>query len=144
MTTPSRTISKTEDIQPALQWAFSAISKRLQAGAVVVTLGREGRTLSQNSRLWPMLDDISKHVEWYGRKYTKEEWKDIITGSFHKCEFVPNIEGSGFVVVGMSTSSMDKQTFSALIEFIFAFGADKQVPWSDPSMATFEQYRRVA
>lgn len=144
MTTPTRTITKPEDIQPCLQWAFSAISKGLQAGAVVMTLGREARSLPQNSRLWPMLEDISKHVEWYGKKYTKEEWKDIITGSFHKCEFVPNIEGSGFVVVGMSTSAMDKQTFTALIEFIFAFGDDKQVPWSDPSIKAFEAYREAS
>jgi hypothetical protein len=140
VSTPSKTITRLEDIQPALQWAFSGISKGLEYGPVVLTLGREGRTLSQNAKLWPLLEDISKHVEWYGKRYTREEWKDIITGSFHKCEFVPNIEGSGFVVVGLSTSSMDKATFSALIEFIFSFGADKQVPWSDPALAAYEQY----
>lgn len=140
MTAISKKISSNEEIQPALQWAFTAISKGLQGGSVVVTLGRESRTASQNARLWPMLEDISKHVEWYGRKYSKEEWKDIITGSFRKCEFVPNIDGSGFVVVGLSTSAMNKSTFSDLIEFIFSFGSDKDVPWSDPSIAVYDDY----
>lgn len=142
MSTPSKTITSPEEVQSALQWAFSQINRGLAGGPVVLSLGREGRTVFQNSRLWPMLEDISKHVEWYGRRYSKEEWKDILTGSFKRCEFVPNTEGSGFVVVGMSTSSMDKGAFSNFIEFIFAFGAEKQVPWSDPALKAYEEYRK--
>lgn len=144
MTSISKTISKPEDIQPALQWAFNNIGKAIQAGAVVLTLGRQGRTTSQNSKMWPMLADLAKHVEWYGKRYDADGWKDIITGSFKNLDFVPNTEGSGFVVVGMSTSAMGKAEFSDLIEFIYSFGASQEVPWSEPALAAYEQYGRKA
>jgi hypothetical protein len=140
----SKTITKPEDIQDGLQWAFSNIGKGLQGGAVVITLGRVGRTKSQNSKMWPMLEDLAKHVEWYGKRYDAEGWKDIITGSFKNLDFVPNTEGTGFVVVGMSTSGMSKAEFSDLIEFIYAFGASQEVQWSEPALAAYEQYRSKA
>ena len=143
MSGQSKTITKPEQIQDTLQWAFGMITRGLQGGPVVVTLGREGRTTDQNSKLWPMLQDLSRQVEWYGKKYSKEGWKDIITGSFNSLEFVPNTEGNGFVVVGMSTSKMEKKEFSALIEFIYAFGASQSVQWSEPALAAFEQYREA-
>jgi len=141
MTTPTKTISKPEDIQPALQWAFSMITKGLEAGAVVLSLGRESRSTSQNSKMWPMLTDLSKQVVWYGKQYDPDGWKDIITGSFKNLDFVPNTESTGFVVVGMSTSKMDKPEFSNLIEFIYAFGASQGVDWSEPALKAYEQYR---
>lgn len=88
-----------------------------------------------------MLTDLAKHVEWYGKRYEAKGWKDIITGSFENLDFVPNTEGSGFVVVGMSTSGMGKAKFSDLIEFIYAFGASQEVQWSEPALAAYEQYR---
>jgi hypothetical protein len=99
------------------------------------------RTQEQNSKLWPMLTDISNHVEWFGKKHGKDDWKDIITGSFRKCEFVPNIDGTGFVVLGMRTSKMGKREFSALIEYIYAFGADKGVPWSEKSEQVYQEFK---
>lgn len=137
----SRTIRTPEDVQPALQWAYAAIMKGIQSAAVVMELGRESRSTDQNSKLWPMLTDISKVVEWYGKMYSKEEWKDIITGSFRNCEFVPNISGNGFVVVGLRTSKMSPSEFSDLIEFIYSFGAENNVPWSEPALKSYEQYR---
>lgn len=108
-----------------------------------VTFGLS-RTQDQNSKMWPMLTDIANQVEWFGRKHSKDDWKDIITGSFRKGNFVPNIEGTGFVVVGMRTSKMNKREFTALIEYIYAFGADKSVKWSERSIQKFEEVRKAA
>lgn len=88
------------------------------------------RTLDQNAKLWPMLDDISKQVVWHGQKLSQEEWKIIFTASLRKQKVVPGIDG-GFVVLGMSTSKMDKGTFSDLIELMYAFGAEHGVVWQD-------------
>jgi hypothetical protein len=77
-----------------------------------------------------MLTDVSRQVEWYGKKLTEWEWKDVFTAALKKSKVVPGIDG-GFVVLGQHTSSMSKSDFSELIELIYSFGADKGVVWSD-------------
>lgn len=144
MSSINRKIDSLQGANEALKWALENIRKALAAGPVVITLGREVRTTDQNSKLWPMLTDISKQVEWFGRMHDADTWKDIITGSFRGGEFVPNIEGTGFVVIGQRTSKMKKPEFCALIEYIYAFGADHDVKWSEPSLQSFEQYREAA
>tara|TARA_R110000772_G_scaffold118093_1_gene223700 strand:+ start:337 stop:774 length:438 start_codon:yes stop_codon:yes gene_type:complete len=141
MSSISRTIKTVQEANEAIKWVLVSIIKGLAGGAVVVTLGREQRTKDQNAKLWPMLTDISGHVVWYEKKHSADVWKDIITGSFLGGEFVPNIDGTGFVVVGLSTRKMKKPEFSNLIEYIYAFGADQQVIWSEKSNEAFEQYR---
>jgi len=84
------------------------------------------RTLEQNALLWPLLTKVSKGVDWYGQKLTKEEWKDVMTASLKGQKAVPGIDG-GFVVCGLSTSAMGKKEFSDLIEIIHAFAASKGV-----------------
>jgi len=116
------------------------IWRGLRAGEVVVTLGRKKRSNDQNAKLWPMLTDISRQVEWFGRKHSPDQWKDIITGSFEHCEFVPGIDGQ-MIMLGGRTSKYSKARFCELIEYIYAFGADRQVRWSEPALKAFEQYR---
>jgi NinB protein len=88
------------------------------------------RTLMQNNRLWAMLTDVSRQVDWYGRKLTPENWKDVFTAALKKQDVVPAIDG-GFVVLGRSTSNMTKQEMIDLQELISAFGAERNIKWSD-------------
>ena len=89
------------------------------------------RSLDQNSRLWPMLDEIAKEVEWYGRKLGAEDWKHIFTASLKKLDVVPNLEGSGFVALGLSTSRMTIRELSDLMELITCFGIEHGVVFND-------------
>ncbi|RWR28806.1 recombination protein NinB [Sinirhodobacter populi] len=97
----------------------------------VVTVTEPTRTTDQNALLWPLLTDVSRQVTWYGRKLSNEDWKHIFTASLSKLDVVPNIDGSGFVALGQSTSRMGKRKFSELIELIFEFGARHGVVWSN-------------
>lgn len=90
------------------------------------------RTIEQNSKLWPMLDDISKQVEWYKNWLSREEWKDFFSAIILKQKVVPNMEGTGFIAVGGRTSKMSKKMFSEMIELIYAFGSEHGVVWSEP------------
>jgi len=96
-----------------------------------VTISEPTRTLEQNSRLWPSLTEISEQVEWYGKKLTPEDWKHVFTSSLKKMEVVPNLEGTGFVALGLSTSRMTKRELSDLLELIYSFGAEKGVTFHD-------------
>ena len=87
------------------------------------------RSLEQNSRLWAMLTDISRQVDWYGRKLTPDEWKHVFSAALKKQEVVPGIDG-GFVVLGLSTSKMTKAEMCDLQTLIEAFGAERNVRFS--------------
>jgi hypothetical protein len=108
------------------------LKSMLMAGQrVVVEIKPETRTLAQNARLWAMLTDVAKQVNWYGRKLSEEEWKHVFTASLAKQDVVPGIDG-GFVVLGKSTSKMTKPEMSELQELIEAFGAQQGVRFTAP------------
>jgi hypothetical protein len=108
------------------------LKSMLMAGQrVVVEIKPETRTLAQNARLWAMLTDVSKQVNWYGRKLSEEEWKHVFTASLAKQDVVPGIDG-GFVVLGKSTSKMTKPEMSELQQLIEAFGAQQGVRFTAP------------
>lgn len=109
--------------------AISAVA-RAQDG-MIVEIKPATRTLLQNSRLWAMLADISRQVEWHGLKLSPEDWKHVFSAGLKKQRAVPGLDG-GFVVLGQSTSKMTKKEMSDLQELMSAFGSERDVKWSNP------------
>ena len=100
---------------------------------MVVEVRAETRSLEQNARLWAMLTDISKQVEWYGHRLTPDEWKDVFSASLKRTKVVPGLDG-GFVVCGQSTSKMTIAEMCELQELMEAFGAQKGVRFTCPEV----------
>lgn len=92
------------------------------------------RSLDQNAKLWAMLGDISRQLEWpvdgRAQKLQPEDWKVILTAGVRKNQRVAAGVESGFVMLGESTSRMKKAEFIELLEFITWFGAERGVRWS--------------
>lgn len=88
------------------------------------------RTLEQNARMWAMLTDISRQVQWHGLTLAPVEWKDLFTALLRGQKVVPGLEG-GFVVLGMRTSEMTRIEMSDLMEAMAAFGAERDVVFND-------------
>jgi len=92
------------------------------------------RTLPQNDRMWAMLTDVAEQKQHAGRKYTPDQWKVLM---MHACgravQFMPALDGSTFLPWGQSSSDLSKEEMSDLIEFMFAWGAENGVVWSDPT-----------
>jgi hypothetical protein len=97
-----------------------------------VTLKEATRSLDQNARLWATLAEVSRQVDWYGRKLSPEDWKHVFSSSLRKLDVVPNLDGTGFVALGLSTSSMSKREFSDMLELIYSFGAERGVVFAEP------------
>jgi len=96
----------------------------------IVRITPPTRSLEANAALWAMLADISAQVVWHGRKLDSESWKHVFSSSLQKQDVVPNLDGTGFVVMGISTSKMTKREMSDLLELIQSFGAQQGVKWS--------------
>jgi hypothetical protein len=96
-----------------------------------VTVAEPTRSMEQNARLWASLSDVSQQVEWHGKRLTPEDWKHVFSASLKKLTVVPNLDGTGFVALGMSTSRMTRRELSDLLELIYAFGAERGVRFMD-------------
>ena len=92
------------------------------------------RNLEQNSMLWALLSDIAAQIPWHGIKLSAEEYKDLLSAGLVKSKFVPNMSGSGFVILGQRTSKMTKSEFCDLLELVLAFGTERGVKWSDANL----------
>ena len=95
-----------------------------------VEIRQPTRSLDQNARMWAMLTEVARQVEWHGQYLTAENWKDIFTAALKRQDVVPGIDG-GFVVLGTSTRNMTVGEMSELIEFITAFGTDRGVVFNE-------------
>ena len=92
--------------------------------------------------MWAQLEDISRQVDWYGQKLTKEEWKDVFSAALKRQKVVPGLDG-GFVVCGQRTSKMGKREMADLLELMNAFCAERGVKLSAPEWER-EQIERAA
>lgn len=115
----------------ALARAGAILAVQNAQEGTVVELRERTRTLEQNAKLWAMLTDVSRQVNWHGQKLTQENWKDVFSAAIKRQQVVPGLDG-GFVVLGQKTSKMTKREFSELVELIYAFGAEHSVEWSEP------------
>ena len=121
----SLTLRNKADREQAIRWTTNVpFGTRIEFKAA-------RRSLDQNAKLWAMLTDISKQVDWYGHKLSPEDWKQVFTASLRKAFVVPDLDGTGFVMLGLRTSDMSKEEMSNLLELIHAFAAERNVVWSD-------------
>lgn len=86
------------------------------------------RSTDQNALMWAMLTEVARQVEWHGLRLSADDWKLIFLASLHQeMRLVPNLDGTGFVNLGRSSSDLTKAEMSDLIELIGAFGAQHGV-----------------
>lgn len=122
MTTATVTIRTDADRKLIQRWAAN-----VKLGTIVEFAEGPKRTSEQNDRLWAMLGDVSRQVEWYGQHLSDADWKDVFTASIRKLRVVPGIDAGSFIPLGMRTSKMRKAEMSDLLELIAAFGAEHGV-----------------
>lgn len=95
------------------------------------------RSLPQNDRMWAMLTDLSVQLAWHGQRLAPDDWKLVMLDALRRetreqLRIVPNSDGTGFVNLSTSSSDLSKDEMTALIEIIFAFGAQHGVEWTEP------------
>lgn len=94
------------------------------------------RSLPQNDRMWAMLTDVAVQLPWHGIKLSPDDWKLIFLDALKReLRMVPNIDGSGFVNLGRSSSDLSKVEMADLITLIEAFGAEHGVVFHEMEVA---------
>ncbi len=92
-----------------------------------------------------MLRDLAKQVVWGGMPagtLNEYDWKDLITAALKQQRVIPGLTG-GVVVLGGHTSRMSVQQMSEMIEYMYAFGTEHDILWSEKSRAVIaEEHER--
>lgn len=92
------------------------------------------RSLPQNDRMWAMLTEIARQVDWHGIRLSADDWKIVFLDALKReVRMVPNIDGNGFVSLGRSSSDLSKAEMGDLMELIAAFGASHGVVFNEPA-----------
>lgn len=98
----------------------------------VCRIGKRTRSDEQNRKLWPMLADIQRQVPGMAT-YSADDIKLRFLNLLGvEMRFLPTLEGEGMFPVGLRSSTLTVEQFSALVELLYKFGAEHGVVWTDP------------
>lgn len=93
------------------------------------------RTVDQNKKMWPLLEEVAAQATLGGVQYDAEDWKLIFMSALSRTlklemRIIRGIYGEP-INLGRSTSKLEKELFSELIELILWFGAENGVIFKD-------------
>lgn len=109
---------------------------------------QDTRSAVQNRKMWAMLGDIARQVEWPvdGRmqRLNADDWKHVLSAGLKRHQRVAMGIDGGFVILGQRTSKMTIAEMGDLIEIMTAFGNERRVSWSDPEWVSLMEAERQA
>lgn len=112
---------------------------------------KDDKTREQEKKYHAQIGDIANQVEHYGRKWDSEDMKRLLVNAFKHdtkdelaelwrrmgdVRLVPALNNDGFVALGDQTRRFPKDLASAFIEWLYAFGDEHEVRWSDEAART--------
>ncbi|SCC65690.1 recombination protein NinB [Kosakonia oryziphila] len=102
---------------------------------LIVTFSDPDRTLSQNSLFHALCGDVSKQLQWAGKRRNLSEWKALFVSGHAVAtgkpgEVVPGLEGE-FCAIRESTAKMGIKRMSSLIEYSQAYAVGNGVQLRD-------------
>lgn len=98
----------------------------------------------QNEKFHAMIGDIAKQCEFMGKKLDADDWKRLLVDMFakvmrdlgtplhHDGRVIPSLDFERVVQLGIQTRDFYVAEACNFIEYLYAFGADRDVRWSEP------------
>lgn len=116
----------------------------------IVEIKPPNKSRDQEAKYHSMFGDVAKQVPFMGAMRDLETWKRLLVDAFARVKaadgdpvqgvgaIIPSLDGSGFVQLGVQTRKFSKRHASEFIEFLYAWGAENNVRWTDPAPAGYE------
>jgi hypothetical protein len=117
----------------------------------IVEIKAPTKSSDQQAKYHAMFADVAKQVPFMGSMRDLETWKRLLVDAFARVKaaegdpvqgvgaIVPNLDGTGFVQLGVQTRKFSKRHAAEFIEFLYAWGAENNVQWKDPAPAGYEE-----
>lgn len=97
-----------------------------------ITFQEAKRSSDQNAKMWAMLTEVARQVQWHGQRLSADDWKLVFLAALKaELRIVPNLDNTGFVQLGRSSSDLSVSEMADLIDLIAAFGARQGVAFAD-------------
>ena len=114
------------------------IDHAISVGGMAFKIGKaqSKRSLEQNKKAHAMLSDISCQIEHYGQRYSVDVWKRLTLAAWLRERnesplMIPAIDGCGVDVIFEKTSRLGIKKMAEYIDWLYAFGTNSGVKWSD-------------
>jgi hypothetical protein len=119
-----------------------------QAVEIIVRPVKSRRTLEQNAKMWAMLADVARQVQWpvngIMQYLSTEDWKSLMTAaSQEEVRLAAGLNG-GVVMLGASTRRMTVAQMGDVIETMYVLGVERSVLWANPKEHIPEQWEQAA
>ena len=94
------------------------------------------RNIEQNKKIHAMLSDISRQIKHYEQTYSVDVWKRLTMSAWLREAnesplMIPAIDGDGIDVIFERTSKLSIKRMAEYIEWVYAFGTNAGVNWSE-------------
>lgn len=152
-----------QQVQAAMSVVSQNWSAMAQAGhplALRLYEHKDKKSREQEERYHAMLGDIAKQCRHLNLSLDLDAWKRLCIDQFkrdtmeepeccarywarHQLNIIPSLDGSSIVVLGEQSRKFPMGVAVAFIEWLFAFGGDRGVQWSDPTVPPIEVYERA-
>ena len=130
LTNETQTKSLMVNLWPKILTALSA-GKQL-----TLEIKTANRSCQQNAKYHAMIDEIAQQAQHLGSKWDAESWKRLLVDQFLKDSgqktgvVIPNLAGDGIVQLGMQTRDFTKEQASEFVEWLFAWGAEHGITYT--------------
>lgn len=116
----------------------------------MVVISEPTKKRAQEERYHAMIADIARQVEHIGRKWDADDMKRLLIDEFademraagsplhHDGRVIPSFDGRRIVQLGVQSRDFYVKEAAAFIEFLYAFGAARDVAWSEPAQRAME------
>lgn len=101
----------------------------------------------QEEKYHAMIGDIAKQTTYAGQRWDTEDMKRILIDEFadamraageplhHDGRLIPSENGRRVIQLGVQSRRFYVKEASAFVEFLYSWGADRDVKWSEPRQA---------
>jgi hypothetical protein len=116
---------------------------RIAPAGYVVTISEPVKKREQEEKYHAMIGDIAKQCTFMEKRWNNEDWKRLLIDLFaktmrelgtplsHDGRVVPSLDGTSVVQLGVQSRSFKVKEAAEFIEFLFAYGAENNVVWTD-------------
>jgi NinB protein len=119
----------------------------------IVEIKAPTKSIDQQAKYHAMFADVARQVPFMGTMRDLETWKRLLVDAFARVKaaegdpvqgvgaIVPNLDGTGFVQLGVQTRKFSKRHASEFIEFVYAWGAENNVQWKEAALKGYEEFQ---
>lgn len=111
----------------------------------MVQISEPAKKRIQEEKYHAMIGDIAKQCEFMGGKLDADDWKRLLVDMFakvmrdlgtplhHDGRVIPSLDYQRVVQLGIQTREFRVAEACNFIEYLYAFGTERDVRWSEPA-----------